>query len=97
MTEFGKRLKQLRKQSGLTQKQLAKKLWVTKATIINYELYERSPSPEILIHLSEIFHVSTDYLLGIEAKKQVVDVTGLDNEEIAFIEMAVSLLKQKKP
>ncbi len=97
MTEFGKRLKQLRKQSGLTQKQLAKKLWVTKATISNYELYERSPSPEILIHLSEIFHVSTDYLLGIEAKKQVVDVTGLDNEEIAFIEMAVSLLKQKKP
>ena len=97
MTEFGKRLKQLRKQSGLTQKQLAKKLWVTKATISNYELYERSPSPEILIHLSEVFHVSTDYLLGIEAKKQVVDVTGLDAEEIAFIEMAVSLLKQKKP
>ena len=34
MTDFGKRLKQLRKESGMTQKQLAKRIWGTKS---NYQ------------------------------------------------------------
>ena len=39
----------------------------------------RYPSYEALIKLARIFHVSTDYLLGITDKRNV-DVTGLDDE-----------------
>ena len=90
MTDFGKRLKQLRKESGMTQKQLAKRIWVS-----NYELYERTPAPEILINLSQVFHVSIDYLLGIEDKKQTLDVSDLTDEEIQFLETAIRLFRKK--
>ena len=95
MTKFGERLKQLRKEANMTQKQLAKCIWVTKATISNYELYERMPPPEILVKIANVFHVSTDYLLGIEDKKQALDVSDLTDEEIRFLEMAIALLRKK--
>lgn len=95
MIDFGTTLKELRQSAGLTQKQLAEKLWLSKATVSYYEQSLRYPSPEILVKLSNVFHVSTDYLLGIEDKKQTLDVTGLPNEDIKFLEDAVSLLRKK--
>lgn len=95
MVDFGTTLKELRQSAGLTQKQLAEKLWLSKATVSYYEQSLRYPSPEILVKLSNVFHVSTDYLLGIEDKKQTLDVTGLPNEDIKFLEDAVSLLRKK--
>jgi len=74
MVDFGTILKKLRKESGLTQQQVADRLWLSKATVSYYEQSLRYPSPEILIKLSRIFHVSTDYLLGIEDKQQTLDV-----------------------
>ena len=49
MQTFGERIKELRQNAGLTQQQLADRIWVSKAAISNYELYERIPSPEILV------------------------------------------------
>jgi transcriptional regulator with XRE-family HTH domain len=72
MVDFGNVLKKLRQQEGLTQQQLANKLGVTKSVISYYELQERYPSPDVLTKLAQIFHVSTDYLLGIE-KGEVID------------------------
>lgn len=95
MVDFGTKLKELRQKSGLTQKQLADKLWLSKATVSYYEQSLRYPSPEILIKLSKIFHVSTDYLLGIENKKQTLDVTDLPDEDIRFLENAIDLLRKK--
>lgn len=95
MVDFGTTLKELRQKSGLTQKQLADKLWLSKATVSYYEQSLRYPSPEILIKLSKIFHVSTDYLLGIENKKQTIDVTDLPDEDINFLENAIELLRRK--
>lgn len=95
MVDFGTTLKELRQSAGLTQKQLAEKLWLSKATVSYYEQSLRYPSPEILVKLSNVFHVSTDYLLGIEDKKQTLDVTGLSDEDIRFLEDAVSLLRKK--
>lgn len=94
--DFGKRLKKLRLAAGLTQEQLAKRIWVSKAAISNYELYERNPSPEILVKLAGVFHVSTDYLLGIEEQQQqTLDVSGLTDEDISFLKDAIALLRKK--
>lgn len=95
MVDFGTTLKELRQQAGLTQKQLADKLWLSKATVSYYEQSLRYPSPEILIKLSKIFHVSTDYLLGIEDKKQTLDITDLPDEDVCFLENAIELLRKK--
>ena len=95
MVDFGEKLKKLRLKAGLTQKQLADKLWLSKATVSYYEQSLRYPSPEMLVKLSGVFHVSTDYLLGIEEKKQTLDVTDLADEDIQFLKNAVELLRKK--
>ncbi len=94
MVDFGNVLKKLRQQEGYTQQQLAAKLGVTKSVISYYELQERAPSPEVLIRLSYIFHVTTDYLLGLE-QRQSVDITGLSDEDIITVKRMISALRQK--
>ena len=92
--DFGMRLKELRTQAGLTQKQLAEQIGVTKSVVSFYELRERTPSPEILIKLATVFHVSSDYLLGIEKGKSM-DITGLDIEDEKAVRMIVEQLRKK--
>lgn len=93
--DFGIILKELRKQNGFTQQQLADLIGVTKSVISFYELKERAPSPDVLIKLSYIFHVSTDYLLGITRNK-TVDVSELDDEDIKAVQLIIERLKQKQ-
>ena len=95
MVDFGKKLKKLRQDAGLTQQQLADKLWVTKTTVSYYELSDRNPSPEILIKIAKAFHVSTDYLLGLEDKQQYLDVSNLSQENIELIQKMINALRKK--
>lgn len=96
MVDFGGILKELRLQAGMTQKDLASMVGVTKSVISYYELAERSPSPEILIKLAKIFHVSTDYLLGIDTKSTpMLDMSGLDEEDIALLRHVADTLRRK--
>ena len=92
--DFGMRLKELRKQNGLTQQQLAERIGVSKSVVSFYELKERTPSPDVLVKLSYIFHVSTDYLLGIE-RNRAIDVTGLDDDDIKAVQLVVDRLRNK--
>lgn len=95
MVNFGTTLKELRKNMGLTQQQLADRLWLSKATVSYYEQSLRYPSPEVIVKLARIFHVSADYLLGMEEKSQTIDVSGLTEEDITVIQATVELLKKK--
>lgn len=95
MVDFGTTLKNLRQREGMTQQQLADKLRVTKSVVSYYELQERYPSPEILKKLSAIFHVSTDYLLGLESK-ETLDLSDLDDEDIVAIKHLVESLRKRK-
>lgn len=96
MVDFGGILKELRLEAGMTQKDLASMVGVTKSVISYYELSERSPSPEILIKLAKIFHVSADYLLGLETKsKPMLDISGLDEEDIALLRHVADTLRKK--
>ena len=91
--DFGKKLKELRVNAGLTQAQLGNMVGVTKSVISFYELQERSPSPDVLIRISQVFHVSTDYLLGLSAK-ETIDITGLDKDDVAIIRMMAERLRR---
>ncbi len=90
--DFGKKLKELRTNAKLTQAQLGELIGVTKSVISFYELQERSPSPDVLIKLSQVFHVTTDYLLGLTAK-ETIDITGLCKEDIALIRTMADRLR----
>jgi len=92
--DFGNKLKELRTQAGMTQQQLATLVGVTKSVISFYELRERSPSPDILVKLARIFHVSTDYLLGID-KSDTLDISGLSESDVTILRALVESLRQK--
>ena len=92
--KFAENLKNLRTSKGLTQTQLAQRLWLNKSIISAYENETRTPSLEVLIKLSNEFNVSMEYLLGIEREK-TIDVTGLKEEQIAVISTLVELLKKE--
>ncbi len=94
MVNFGDKLKALRVDAGMTQTQLAKRLNVTKSVVSYYELHERTPSPEILIQLSNIFHVTCDYLLGIDHKK-LIDVSDLSDDDVKFLLITIETLRKK--
>ena len=94
LLNFGNTLKELRTQNGMTQQQLATQIGVSKSVVSYYELQERTPSPEILLKLASIFHVSSDYLILIE-KNNVLDVSGLEAEDIAVLNSMITLLRKK--
>lgn len=91
---FAENLKNLRTSKGLTQTQLAQRLWLNKSIISAYENETRTPSLEVLIKLSNEFNVSMEYILGIEREK-TIDITGLTEEQIAVVSSLVELLKKE--
>ena len=70
---LGEKIKQLRSAKGLTQKQLADKLFVTPQAISRWEQNEVEPSVSALSELANIFDVSLDELIsGKEQQAKVV-------------------------
>ena len=92
--DFGSKLKELRAQNGLTQKQLADQLGITKSVVSFYERQERTPSPEVLRKMAAIFRVSTDFLLDIDSTKRL-DVYDLDEDDIQLVSLLVDTLRKK--
>ena len=60
---LGARIAALRLQAGLSQAELAKRLSVSPSAVGMYEQGRREPSMDRIVALSEIFGVTTDYLL----------------------------------
>ncbi|HAN10216.1 MAG TPA: XRE family transcriptional regulator [Clostridiales bacterium] len=61
---FGNRIKTLRKENNMSQKDLSKILGVTDRSIGYYETEERVPPQDILQKLADFFNTSVDYILG---------------------------------
>ncbi|MCD4713185.1 MAG: helix-turn-helix domain-containing protein [Clostridiales bacterium] len=79
MSDFGTRLKNIRKLKKMTQKELAEMLNVTQSTIANYESNLRFPGEANLKEISDLLHISTDYLLGIAEETKTVKPSGVVN------------------
>ncbi len=59
-------IKELRKEKGLSQTQLASMLFVSQDTVSLWECGKSYPDIENIIKLTQIFNVTSDYLLGLE-------------------------------
>lgn len=61
---LAQRLKELRKEKGFTQAQVAIYCDITEKAYQNYELMTREPRLEIIARIAELYNVSVDYLIG---------------------------------
>lgn len=84
MHGFADRIKNLREKMGLTQSELAKRLYLTRASVNGWEMGLSSPSTSTIVELSNLFHVSTDYLLGLD-EKAYIRTDGLSEKEIGVL------------
>lgn len=71
MATLADRLKELRREKGLNQKDLAKLLGVTESAYGYYEQGRREPSNEAQEKLANVFDCSIDYLTGRSDIKKV--------------------------
>lgn len=76
---LSKRLKLLRLENNMLQKDVAKKIGITESGYGFYEQGKRIPDSIMLIKLAALYNVTTDYLLGITDKRNPESLT-LDEE-----------------
>ena len=69
---IGNKIKELRKRYKMTQKTLAKKLYVTPQAISRWENGIVEPSLQVVVNIAIIFNVQTDYLLEVDLKQSVL-------------------------
>ena len=82
-------IKTLREEAGYSQAQLAKKLDVTRSSVNAWEMGLSTPTTHYVVELAKLFHISTDYLLGMESEKHIV----LDGYNKSEIELIYNLIK----
>jgi len=86
------RLKTLRENRHLSQKEVAERLGLTRATISAYERNTKTPSVDILVKIALLYHSSADYILGLEDRTNIF-VDDLEKEEQDTIVKMVDLLR----
>lgn len=68
---IGERLQEIRKDNNDTQAKLAAKLQVSVATVQSWEQNKSAPSHEMLVSICRMYHISSDFLLGLSNEDPV--------------------------
>lgn len=92
---IAEKIKALREARGWSQAELSRRLGITRNGVNSWEQGLSMPSPACLVDLARLFCVSTDYLLGVEPLN-TVNVTGLDERDVAILAELADRLRQHK-
>lgn len=103
--EFGARIKKLRKESGMTQETLADLLFLSSDSISRMENGKGMCMPEHVVHICEIFDVTSDYLyfgnsVNNETKIELLStinkiLSECDLDELKSVEQMIKLFMRK--
>ena len=91
---LGQRICELRGHLGWSQVELSRRLRVSKQTVSNWENDNIQPSIEMLVRLSKLFGVTTDYLLGLEDTPRL-NVEGLPQAIVAHLALLIEDYRRK--
>ena len=90
-------IKRLRKNMGLSQAMLARKLGVTRTSVNAWEMELSSPTAIYLVEMARLFHTTTDDILGLSQEEQI-SLRGMNDQEKRLIYDLVDYINsQKKP
>ena len=94
-----KRLKELRLEKKLSQKEFAARLNITQQTYSDYETGRTNPDIETLVRISDILNVSLDFLLNRSDELGVISINGgetLAEDERKLLEIFRKLTLKNK-
>lgn len=87
--QLGQKLRALREKTGMYQSDVAERVGVDRASVSNYEIGRAMPTGKTLGALADLFHTTTDYLLGktensdpIDGETEFLSDLDLSNEEL---------------
>lgn len=93
---MAERLIELREKNRLSQSAVAKRLGVTPALISAYEKTERNPSIQKLVALADVYHSSTDYILGrsvTDSRSKIIEVQDLTEDQILVLRELIEVMR----
>ncbi len=79
---IGDKIAELRKQNGMSQEELADRMGISRQSVSKWESGQSQPEIEKLLQLSELFHVSTDYLLKEDTMPTVAKAAVQEEEPV---------------
>lgn len=81
---IGDTIRVLRERAGYSQAELARKLAVTRSSVNAWESGLSAPTAVYIIEMAKLFHVSSDFILGLDDAPQV-SLAGLSDREIHLL------------
>lgn len=92
---LNERIRALRLAKGISQVDLAAMLNVSKQSVSNWENDNIQPSIDMLVHIADVFNVSTDYLLGREMQREL-DSDKLTEKELEHLQMIINDIRKDR-
>nr|DAF39367.1 MAG TPA: Repressor protein CI [Caudoviricetes sp.] len=93
---FSRNLKEARERAGLSQREVAGKVFVSPQAVGKWERGEATPSPEAVAKLAELFQVSADELLDVNTKKLGIVADAEDPLESEILKHTAMLSRAEK-
>lgn len=90
------RIKDLRETKGLTQAEFARFLGVSRASVNAWEMGISTPTVDRIVDIAQFFHVSTDYLFGIE-NQIFIDISSLNQDEKELVNRLLLYFDKSNP
>lgn len=87
------RIKFLRESNKLTQSELARQLGITRSSVNAWEQGISVPSTQYVVELAHLFHVSVDYLLGVDTSANL-NISGLNEDDVKLVYQIVNHLRK---
>ena len=92
---IGDTIRILRERAGYSQSELARRLSVTRSSVNTWESGLSAPTAVYIIELARLFHVSTDFILGLESAGHL-SLSGLTEREIRILYELLDYFHQSK-
>ena len=92
---IGDTIRILRERAGYSQSELARRLSVTRSSVNAWESGLSAPTAVYIIELARLFHVSTDFILGLESAGHL-SLAGLTEREIRILYELLDYFHQSK-
>ena len=92
---IGERIRLLRERANLSQAELARKLSVTRSSVNAWESGLSAPTAYYIVELAKLFHVSADYLLGLDTNEHI-SLSGLNEDEVNLMYQMLAYFDKRK-